>query len=337
MEQVSTEFEEIVGQLGEVNYRKYEEKLLINAKNNLPYQRQSLKKISPLSNLKKKSAIIISGGPSLHRKQSIKQILESNYEGCIIAVDASYAACLREGLIPDFVLSLDPHPTRMVRWFGDPNLEENSKNDDYFKRQDLDVEFRKRTEKNNQFNIELINKYGHLTKGIIASSIPPNVLNRLLEAKIDLYWWNPLVDDPYSEKSLTRRLYDINQLPALNTGGNVGTSAWVFAVDTLNIPKIALVGMDLGYYADTPYQMTQAYPQLVEFNGSVDNIEKYFIDYTFPLTQEKFYTDVTYYWYRRNFLQLYKRSRNLTINCTEGGVLFDDNLPCATLKEFLNG
>jgi hypothetical protein len=95
--------------------------------------------------------------------------------------------------------------------------------------------------------------------------------------------------------------------------------------------------MDLGYYADTPYSMTQAYPQLVAHNQSPDHLEKYFIPFTFPLTQEKFYTDITYYWYRKNFLQLHQQSDNLTVNCTEGGVLFDEKLPCKTLMEFLNG
>src|SRR5205814_2311098 len=116
--------------------------------------------------------------------------------------------------------------------------------------------------------------------------------------------WNPLVDDPHSNNSLTKRLYNINKLPALNTGGNVGTAAWVFAASILKIQRIGLVGMDLGYYADTPFAMTQTYPQIVEYNGSTQNLEKYFINFTFPLTKEKFYTDVTYYWYRKNFLEL---------------------------------
>ena len=30
----------------------------------------------------------------------------------------------------DYVLTLDPHPKRVVRWFGDPNYEQNQKGDD---------------------------------------------------------------------------------------------------------------------------------------------------------------------------------------------------------------
>ncbi|MBA3662151.1 MAG: motility associated factor glycosyltransferase family protein [Gammaproteobacteria bacterium] len=338
MSSLSVEFEEILSQLSLANLNKLEATLLANAKNNLPYCDKKLDHLRALlPPQKQESAIIISAGPSIHRRKSIQCILDSSYEGCIIAVDAAYVACLRAGLIPDFVVSLDSHATRMVRWFGDPNLAENTKNDDYFKRQDLDVEFRKNAETKNQQNIELVNRYGHLTRGIVSSSIPSNVLDRLLQAKMDLFWWNPLVDDPYSENSLTKRLFEINQLSALNTGGNVGTSAWVFATDVLTIPHIAMVGMDLGYYADTPYTMTQTYPQIVQYNESPDQLDKYFVNYQFPLTQEKFYTDVTYYWYRRNFLELLQQSKSRTVNCTEGGILFDDRLPCIFLKDFLNG
>lgn len=338
MNNVSIEFEEMLGQLSLANLKKHKSKLLAHANYNLAYSRQSLKNLTlPLSDNKQASAIVICAGPSVHRRKSIQRIIDANYQGTVIAVDASYVACLRAGLIPDFVLSLDPHPTRMVRWFGDPDLEENMKNDDYFKRQDLDVEFRKNEKINNQLSIDLINRFGRRTKGIVSSSIPKNVLERLLQANLDLYWWNPLVDDPYHENSLTKSLFEINKLPALNTGGNVGTAAWVFATSTLKIPRIALVGMDFGYYADTPLEMTQLYPQFVAYNESPDELEKYFVGFEFPLTQEKFYTDVTYFWYRRNFLELLKQSKSITVNCTEGGVLFGDQLHCITLDKFLNG
>ncbi len=37
------------------------------------------------------------------------------------------------------------------------------------------------------------------------------------------------MDDPTQTGSLTRRLYEMNKLPCMNTGGNVGTTAWIFA------------------------------------------------------------------------------------------------------------
>jgi hypothetical protein len=121
----------------------------------------------------------------------------------------------------------------------------------------------------------------------------------------------------------------------MNTGGNVGTAAWVFASTILRIPSIALLGMDFGYYADLPYQRTQKYYELLERLGTDQGLEEYFPEFVFPLTGEKFYTDLTYFWYRKNFLELLNLSSSKTVNCTGGGVLFADNLPCLTLEQFL--
>ena len=147
----------------------------------------------------------------------------------------------------------------MVRWFGDHEFEKNSANDDYFARQDLDIEFRKNTIEQNKRHIALVNEYGHRSKAIVASSAPSNVIARLKEGGLDMYWWNPLVDDPGLPGSITRELYNINRLPCLNTGGTVGTAAWVFANSTLKIQEIALVGMDMGYYADLPKEQTRLF------------------------------------------------------------------------------
>lgn len=204
-------------------------------------------------------------------------------------------------------------------------------------RQDLDAAFRRNSARQNEENIALVNEFGPQSKAIVAATAPPNVVARLNDARMDAYWWNPLVDNPKSENSLTRQLFEINRLPCLNTGGNVGTASWVFAAVALAIPAVGLVGMDLGYYADTPREETQTYYELIAHLGGKEGLEECFVDFTFPLTGELFYTDPTYYWYRRNFLDLVKRSAARTFNCTEGGVLFGEGVTCSTLDNFLTG
>ncbi len=250
-------------------------------------------------------------------------------------MDASFAACLREGLHPDFVVTLDPHPTRMVRWFGDPEWERNSASDDYFKRQDLDVEFRKNASRRNQETIDLIDTNGYRTQAIVASTAPANVVCRLAEASMEMYWWNPLVDNPQGAGSLTRKLFDINHAPCLNTGGNVGTAAWVFASTTLKLPTVSLVGMDLGYYSDTPYNATQLYYEYLHHLGDDENIEDCFCWVQFPLDGEMYYTDPTYSWYAQNFAELLEKTTSTTYNCTEGGALVTDRLECTNLDSYL--
>ena len=120
----------------------------------------------------------------------------------------------------------------------------------------------------------------------------------------------------------------------MNTGGNVGSAAWVFADQILKLPLIAMTGVDLGYYRDTPLQQTQGYYELLDRIGPQEDIEKYFVESVFPLSGEKFYTDVTYAWYRNGFLDLYKKGSGKTYNCTEAGTLVHPSLPCISLDEF---
>lgn len=325
----------VVARITDVGRQHHATHILEHAWQNKPKVRKSLATLEHPTGTKAESCVVISAGPSVHRKNSIRRILDSGYTGTVIAVDGAYVACLRNGLIPDYVVTLDPHTTRVVRWFGDPDFEENSRHDDYFQRQDLDIEFRKNSIEQNLQNINLVNRHGARTRALVATTAPANVAQRIEESGFDMYWWNPLVDDPHSPGSLTRQLHEINRLPCINTGGNVGGAAWTLASAYLKIPKVALTGMDFGYYADTPITMTQTYHELIHHAGSADGLERFFCDFTFPLTGENFYTDPTYYWYRRNFLQLLEKSTSWTVNCTEGGTLFGDRIECLYLEDYV--
>jgi hypothetical protein len=333
----STIFNDIVGRISQIGLDFHIDHILEHARLNSKEADRSIKKLPEFKGEKARSGIIISAGPSIHKRNSIQRIKESGYHGTIIAIDASYIACLKAGLIPDYVVTMDPNPTRMVRWFGDHDFEENTKNDDYYTRQDLNVEFRRNSTKQNEYHIQIVDQYGHLSKAIVATTAPRNVVARIREANMETYWWNPLMDDPNEAGSLTRKLYNMNKLPCMNTGGNVGTTAWVFANSILKLPRIALVGMDLGYYMDTPIEMTQTYYELIHHLGGRTHIKQCFKEYEFPLTKERYYTDPTYFWYRKNFLELLSRALSQTINCTEGGTLFGENLACDNLNNYLEG
>lgn len=330
---MASEFNDLVETIPTITKEVHSKTLVENARANLPRIKKTIKDLSPPSGAKAKSTIIVSAGPSVHRQKSIHKIVASNYSGNIVAVDGSYIACLKAGLVPDYVLSLDSHFSRVVRWFGDPDFEKHSASDDYFARQDLDIDFRANSTKHNLQNIEIINANAHKTKLILCSSTSNLVANRVEQAGFDIYWWNPLVDNPSEKNSLTRELYKINKLPTFNTGGNVGTAAWVFASAVLKIPMIALAGMDFGYYNDTPLNQTQYYYELIDRLGTNKDIEKYFRKMTYPGTGESFYTDAPYHWYCEAFMELYKNAFGKTYNCTEGGTLIE--LPCIPLTEFI--
>lgn len=332
---VSTDpFSELVGRIGGIGYELHRETLLRNARRNAPLAVRSIKQLPPRDERKSRAVIVVSAGPSVRRTRAIERILESRFEGTVVAADGSYAACLRAGLIPDFVVTLDPHNTRVVRWFGDPRFAEHTKHDDYYDRQDLDVVARDNAARRNDADRELIDAHAGKTAAIVASSAPETVVERIVQAGFPAYWWHPLVDDPTQPGSLTRALHDIQPLPCLATGGTVGTAAWMFAMQVLRPRLLAVSGMDLGYYPDLPLEKTQTYYELLQIAGSEEKVKDYFTRLQFPLTGETFMTDPTYFWYRKNFLHLAKRSPMRTLNCSEAGTLFGDNIDCVRLDEF---
>ena len=107
-------------------------------------------------------AIVIGAGPSLHRKDFAEQILNSNFSGKIICVEASLGYCLKKGLVPHYVLTADPHPSRIVAFFGNPLLKTRPK-DDFLSRRDP---LNDPTSFNDEL-IELVNNYGKDIKAII--------------------------------------------------------------------------------------------------------------------------------------------------------------------------
>jgi len=329
-------FYKLVESITDIGTDWHESDILKNNASNVDFMLKDIRSIRKLSKPKSSSAVVVSAGPSLHYSSTLETLAKSDYKGTVIAIDGSYVKCLKAGIIPDYALTLDPHPTRMVRWFGDPDFEKNMQNDDYFSRQDLDIDFRDNSVKKNQENIDLVNKNAKKTKLIIASTSPSNMVRRSKEAGFDMYWWLPLVDDPDQEDSLTKKMYQSSKLPAMNTGGNVGTAAWVFAQFWLNVEKVAVIGMDLGYKQDLPYRMTQTYYELLKIVGEKGLSSDYFPEFKNPLTSEIFYTDPTYFWYRKNIVDMINNTDSHLYNCTEGGILFGDNIECIRLSSFLN-
>jgi hypothetical protein len=311
-----TRFHELTSQITRIGVEWHGETIVENSIRNRPHYLKSIRDIKPHG----KSAVVVSAGPSLYRNNTLERL--KGYKGVIVAIDGSYIRCLKAGVLPDYVLTLDPHPTRLVRWFGDPELERNMAGDDYFSRQDLDVDFRDHSREMNRANIALVDSLRHLTKLVICSTAPENVVERT--AAFDRYWWCPLVDDPERE-GLTRRIIAETGLPAMNTGGNVGTAAWVFALTVLKIQNIAVVGMDLGYHKDTPIEQTQTYPQLKDRK----NLAGYFPRFG------DWYTDPTYSWYRQNLLDLVAASGTTLTNCTGGGLLSGPGIEVMELERWL--
>ena len=298
--------------------------LLANTAANQPVIGKSLRAIKA----DKKPALIVCAGPSLYRRDPLKYLEQPQYRDSLMLVvtDGAFIRCLRRGITPDYVLTLDPHPTRIVRWFGDPLIDEHMAADDYFARQDLDIDFRKEMRQLNTYNIELVDK--HPVPLVICCASPANVIERT--AGWDRYWFAPLVDNPDGYPSLTYELCKLSGLPAMNTGGTVGNSAWVFAHAYLHSKDIACVGMDFGYPPGTPLQRTQSWNMLKDKDG----IQDYYPEAT-GVDGMRWFQDPTYHWYKQNLLDLLAANEATLTNCTEGGTLMGDGIRCMDLEAWL--
>jgi hypothetical protein len=284
------------------------------------------------------SALVIAAGPSLHRQNTATLIKDSGYTGILVATESAMAWCLRNDITPDLVVTADPHASRIVRWFGDPDLDEAKvAADDYFARQDMDPQFRNNQLKVNRALVELLDRHGKDMRICVASSASQAVLKRCNEAHMPVYWWNPMFDDYDRLDSLSRKVHKLNGKPCLNAGGNVGAACWVIAHAVLEKRKIGILGMDLGYYEETSYRETQYYNELKEMLGE-ENIAEGFIHIHNPYLNRGFFTDPAYYWYRTAFLEMAEQAAAdgvQTYNCSGGGILFGPGIEFVSFADFV--
>ncbi len=304
-----------------------------HARQNLPFMKQTVLELPRTAPEKGTSAISMAAGPSLHRRGTIQTIKDLDYRGTLVVADGAMGHCLRNGLIPDYVVCVDPHPTWIIRWFGDPDLARRA-DDDYFRRQDLDPALNTKERERNDELIRLVNEHGSKIKVIMATCVAPNVVARCREAGMPLYWWNPICDDYDAPGSHTRRLYDLTGMPCMVTGGNGGASAWIFANAVLQKSPVAFVGMDFGYAPGTPLSKTQYYHELIKIYPE-DRLSEAYIEVYNPHLNETWYTDPTYYWYRQCFLDVVKQSGWTAYNCTGGGTLIGDGIEWMALDHFI--
>jgi hypothetical protein len=279
-------------------------------------------------------AIVIAAGPSIRRHDPIRFIRDSGYSGAVIATDSALAYCLRNGVVPDLVVTLDPHAKRIVRWFGDPELtEECLRADDYYRRQDMDTVFADEMA-NNRALMALMDEHGPKIRIALCTAASEAVVRRVTGSGMKVYWWNPMVDDPAEPDSESRAFYRMNKMPLVNTGGNVGTACWMMAHAVLGKRHVAVTGMDFAYYDDTPYNATQYYHEAVALVGE-ENLDRVYMRMLNPHTGTWFYTDPAYMWYRQSMLEMVADADCRTYNCSGGGIFFGEGVEFLPLQDFL--
>ncbi len=327
----------LVAHMERLTWERHGRLALENARRNseLLHHGQSLVELRDVPIGTGNHAIVIAAGPSIKRCDPARLIRESGYDGAVIATESATAYCLRCGIVPNLVVTIDPHTTRVVRWLGDPDLtKEGLSADDYFSRQDQDDAFADEMRANEEI-LRLLDRHGSDIRIALSTTASEAVVNRVLETGMRIYWWNPMLDDPDDPGSVTAELQKENGLPCVNAGGNVGSACWMMASEVLGKMHVALVGMDFSYYDETPYFNTQYYHEAVALVGE-ENLDAVYMRIHNPYLDAWFYTDPAYMWYRECLLEMAADAHCQTYNCTEGGILFGEGIEFIPLAEFLD-
>jgi len=266
-------------------------------------------------NSKDNSAIVIGAGPSLEKNHHLELLAKSNYQGSIICTDRTLVPVLKAGITPDkfpkfYVATIDP--AEKLKMFYDDDI---------------------------------LIKYGSKIKGIFSVLTHPETVGNARKYGIKIHWIHSLFDYNEGKKSfnqisalMVRAKKHNNGLQAIQTGGNVGTSAWFMAWKILKCANVCMIGMNHGWDEDSSWD------EILAHSNAPSNIDKN--SESFKRLYPKIYNpdfdcyciqDPTYIYYSNAFKEFIARSPEWvnTINATEGGGIFGERINSSTFNKFL--
>jgi hypothetical protein len=263
-----------------------------------------------------KFAIVIGRGPSIKKNNHLEILAKSNFGGAIICADGALPNVLRAGITPDkfnlFTLTID--------------AQENQKK---------------------LYEEPITKKLGKDVKCILSTTANPNVYMEAKKSGLKIYWIHTLFDYDENKRSfnkiqgiMSKAKNKDKKIPAIQTGANVGTSAWVVAWSILRCKHVGLIGMDMGYDGNTPWNEINYHgnpipkdidPESMSFKRAYTTV--YNPDFDCYCKQ-----DPLFLYYCNALKEFIKKTQHdiETINATEGGALYGEGIKCMKLKDFLH-
>ena len=297
-----------------VSYKIWVSNFALNLEN--IWKEKSVKELK--NEIDSNTAIIIGRGPSLKKHNHLEILKTSNFRGIIICTDGALITALKAGITPDifpnfYVATVDPR-TETIKFYDD----------------------------------NLINQYGKKIKGLFSTVSNPETVKKARDSGMEIFWFHSLVDYNEGEKSfnqisalMTRAKNHENGLPAIQTGGNVGTSAWFLGWKILNCKTIVLIGINHGW------EDTDSWETIMTHNGMCKKIEIDRNSETFKKLFPRVYNpdfdcycilDPIFQYYSAGLKEFISRSPEWlkTINSTEGGCIFGERIESMKFKDLLS-
>jgi hypothetical protein len=305
------------------HYKNFEE-WVTNFALNLPdiWIEKSARELDPstITNYKKEnhSAIVIGKGPSINKHNHLKLLAESDYQGTIICCDGKLIDALNAGVTPDrfpkyFVTTIDPYSS-IIEHYDNP----------------------------------IVDKYGDGIKGIFTVLTNHDTVERARQAGIQIHWIHSLFDYNEGRKSfnkisalMVRAKNHLNGLPAIQTGGNVGSSSWFISWQILKCATVALIGINHGWEEDDSWDTITTHGENAKISKNIDRNSSTFN----KLFKKILNTDLNTYCILDPLFQFYSEALKefilrspswvSTINATEGGSIFGKRIRSIKFSKFL--
>jgi hypothetical protein len=285
------------------------------------WDESSASKLTPILNnnqIQHESAIVIGRGPSVKKKKHLELLADSNFKGTIICCDGILKTALELGVTPVkfpkfYVVSIDPYDPAKVF-----------------------------------YESEIVKKYGPTITGIFSTIVKPTTVENARNAGINIHWLHSLFDYDEGKKSFNQLSAQMIRskkkfgLPAIQTGGNVGTSSWFIAWRILKCNTVCLIGINHGW------EESDSWEKIISHGSDLVDITA--VDRDNPSFKKLFRTvhnpdfdcnciiDPLFQFYSSALKEFISRSPDwlTTINSTEGGSIFGKKITGMKFQEFLD-
>ena len=315
--EVKISLEKVMERIHLISYDDWVKNFALNLTN--IWKESSAAELTPTnSKTKLKSAIVIGRGPSVKKKGHLEMLAKSNFSGAIICCDGALITTLKAGVTPDkfpnfYVVSIDPYPP--IKKFYDDKI---------------------------------VDKYGDKIKGVFSTIVKPTTIEKARKSGIKIHWLHSLFDYEEGKKSfnqisasMVRAKNHSEGLPAIQTGGNVGTSSWFIAWRILKCPTVALIGINHGWNEDDPWEKIISHGSDFVKTDVIDrknpSFKKLFKKIYNPDFNCNCILDPIFQFYSSALKEFIAASPEWldTINATEGGSIFGDRIIGIPFNTFL--
>jgi hypothetical protein len=297
-------------------YEKYYDDWIRNFASNLEniWNGNSARDLTPTNN-QTKAAIVIGRGPSIFKHKHLDLLANSNYDGTIVCTDGALVHALNAGVTPDkfkefFVVTIDTQ-THISKLYDDP----------------------------------IIKQYGNKIKCILSSTVPQSTYTIAIESGMQVFWTHALFDYNkgkssfnYISGAMTKTKNHQKGLPAIQTGGNVGTSSWIISWSILKCSPTVLIGIDHGYPAEMSWEEIGKYHKIPgDVSKDSDAFKKAYPTIYNPVFDCYVKQDPIFQYYSNALKEFIPKAPSWvqTINATGGGAIFGDGINCMKFEDFL--